>query len=403
MLLAGSDLLTGSGASSFTAIADYVIFVTGSIAPLQTLTLTAGSAAYGVSTNDGTLVTQPGSGGATFEQGLTNDGRLEVGSGGATTIAGGYTQGSGGTLQVDLGDPAAYGQLKVSGPVALAGELVASTSGFTPPIGSSYEVVNAGGNTVTGTFGTFAFGSQPYTIRYQTGQVDLVAAAGMDVTTSSLPAGQVGSSYTAALTTSGGVGAVSWAVTGSALPAGLVLHPSTGAITGVPTGPGTTIFDDRDRLQHTDPPDGVRPAVDRRGGGRPGHHHGIAAHRGGRQHLYRDPAHLERGEGTGHVGGHLRIASRRPEPQRRHRGDHRGADRGRHQVVHRDGDRLDQPDPGEGPYQPVDHRRCGAQGDHQDPARGPGGGRLPGNHAGVERRDRARSPGWSEREASRVG
>ena len=57
----------------------------------------------------------------------------------------------------------------------------------------------------------------------------------MVITASSLPAGTVGQSYSAALSASGGAAPYTWAVTSGSLPAGLTLDPNSGAITGTPT------------------------------------------------------------------------------------------------------------------------------------------------------------------------
>src|SRR5204862_1023282 len=56
------------------------------------------------------------------------------------------------------------------------------------------------------------------------------------ITTSSLPGGQVQSSYNATLAATGGTPPYIWSITAGALPAGLTLNPSTGAIAGTPTG-----------------------------------------------------------------------------------------------------------------------------------------------------------------------
>jgi hypothetical protein len=65
-----------------------------------------------------------------------------------------------------------------------------------------------------------------------------VAAAALAVTTSLLPNGMVGSSYSATLAAGGGTPPYTWAVTsGGALPDGLTLS-SAGAITGTPTSTG---------------------------------------------------------------------------------------------------------------------------------------------------------------------
>jgi hypothetical protein len=61
-----------------------------------------------------------------------------------------------------------------------------------------------------------------------------VQAAQLQITTTSLPAGTVGASYTANLAASGGVTPYTWTLTSGTLPAGLSLNPS-GAISGTPT------------------------------------------------------------------------------------------------------------------------------------------------------------------------
>jgi hypothetical protein len=61
------------------------------------------------------------------------------------------------------------------------------------------------------------------------------------ITTTSLPAGTVGSPYSTGLTASGGNPPYTWSVTGS-LPPGLVLHRKAGTITGKPQAPGTSSF-----------------------------------------------------------------------------------------------------------------------------------------------------------------
>lgn len=62
------------------------------------------------------------------------------------------------------------------------------------------------------------------------------------ISTASLPAGVVGTSYSATMSATGGTSGYSWSMTAGALPAGLVLSSSTGAITGVPTTTGTFTF-----------------------------------------------------------------------------------------------------------------------------------------------------------------
>ena len=72
--------------------------------------------------------------------------------------------------------------------------------------------------------------------------LSVVVTAPLTVTTSALPASTVGVPYTAGLAAQGGTPPYTWSVTGGALPEGLTLDPSTGAITGTPTAPGTSAF-----------------------------------------------------------------------------------------------------------------------------------------------------------------
>jgi hypothetical protein len=62
-----------------------------------------------------------------------------------------------------------------------------------------------------------------------------IAAATLSIGTTSLPSGQVGVTYSAILTASGGTTPYAWSLTSGTFPAGLSLNASTGAITGTPT------------------------------------------------------------------------------------------------------------------------------------------------------------------------
>ncbi|MHC4713163.1 MAG: putative Ig domain-containing protein [Planctomycetota bacterium] len=64
----------------------------------------------------------------------------------------------------------------------------------------------------------------------------------LEVTTTSLPDGNVGVGYSATLEAEGGVTPYSWAVVSGSLPAGLSLNSSTGEISGTPTTEGTSNF-----------------------------------------------------------------------------------------------------------------------------------------------------------------
>jgi hypothetical protein len=64
----------------------------------------------------------------------------------------------------------------------------------------------------------------------------------LSITTTSLPNGTVQTAYSQTLQSSGGSGPVTWSITTGTLPVGLALNSATGAITGMPTTPGTSNF-----------------------------------------------------------------------------------------------------------------------------------------------------------------
>ena len=68
-------------------------------------------------------------------------------------------------------------------------------------------------------------------------------AALLSIATSALPNAQVGKSYTAALSATGGTTPYTWTLTSGVLPAGLALNPSSGAVSGTPsiTAAGTAL------------------------------------------------------------------------------------------------------------------------------------------------------------------
>ncbi len=96
----------------------------------------------------------------------------------------------------------------------------------------------------TASFTVTATDSETPTPQTATKNLSITINPQLAVTTSSLAAASVGTSYNQALAASGGITPYSWSVTSGSLPAGLSLNTSTGAITGTPTGPqvGTISF-----------------------------------------------------------------------------------------------------------------------------------------------------------------
>jgi hypothetical protein len=63
----------------------------------------------------------------------------------------------------------------------------------------------------------------------------------LGISSTSLPAGTVGSAYRATLAATGGIAPYSWSITSGALPAGLSLNAASGANTGTPTAAGSNM------------------------------------------------------------------------------------------------------------------------------------------------------------------
>ena len=70
----------------------------------------------------------------------------------------------------------------------------------------------------------------------------IVAPATLAITTSSLASGTQGTSYSNAVSATGGTTPYAWSISSGALPAGLSLASSTGLISGTPTAAGTFSF-----------------------------------------------------------------------------------------------------------------------------------------------------------------
>jgi hypothetical protein len=82
---------------------------------------------------------------------------------------------------------------------------------------------------------TFELQDSSSPVLTQSVMLPLTVHAALAVTTTSLPAAQVGKAYTATLTATGGTPPLTWSIAAGALPAGLSFTPSTGVIAGTPT------------------------------------------------------------------------------------------------------------------------------------------------------------------------
>jgi fibronectin-binding autotransporter adhesin len=184
---------------------------TVTVASGSKLTLTGATATYtqtaGSTTVSGTL-TAPGgatvSGGNVFGTGgtwsgnVTNSGgTFNVGAAALTagkeTITGTYTQGTGGSLDIDVGGTTAgtqFDQLTVSGAASLNGTMnLDLINSFVPTIGETFDILNA--SSVTGTFatvnGTGINGSEHFSVLYNSNNVTLDVVAGAGLLAQNLP------------------------------------------------------------------------------------------------------------------------------------------------------------------------------------------------------------------------
>jgi len=128
-----------------------------------TSSFSTGGAAF-TNTGAGTI-----GGTGTLSAPVTNNGTLAPGqSAGTLNVSGSYTQGSAGTLAVELGGLAAgteHDQLAISGAITLGGTLdVTTIGGFTPGPGDTFTI--ATGSSVTGNFANVA-GSLPGGLSYE--------------------------------------------------------------------------------------------------------------------------------------------------------------------------------------------------------------------------------------------
>ena len=104
-------------------------------------------------------------------------------------------------------------------------------------LAASTGVISGTPTASSATFTVTATDSETPTAQTATKQLTITVNPQLSVTTTTLAAGTVGTTYNQTLGAAGGITPYSWAVTTGSLPAGLSLNSATGAITGKPTGP----------------------------------------------------------------------------------------------------------------------------------------------------------------------
>jgi large repetitive protein len=115
------------------------------------------------------------------------------------------------------------------------------------------------GNTISGT--PNAVGSTTFTVQVDDGiatdpqVLTITIGAGLDITTTVLPSGNVNTAYSQTLAVTGGSGVYTWSVSGTpSLPGGLKLTAASGLVSGTPTvsfGPATLNFTVTDSASNT--------------------------------------------------------------------------------------------------------------------------------------------------------
>lgn len=162
LIKAGTGVLGISGATTVTGPAS-INAGTLSIAPGGSFTALTTTVASGSTVSVAGSLVSPTvnvllggnlNGAGTITGDVTNFGTVTPGAAvGALTIDGFYTQDATGLLVTQLVSPASFDQLLISGAANLGGTLVISTpGGFSPTLGDSYNIINAG--SVTSPFTT---------------------------------------------------------------------------------------------------------------------------------------------------------------------------------------------------------------------------------------------------------
>jgi hypothetical protein len=114
---------------------------------------------------------------------------------------------------------------------ALPAGLTLSSAGV---LSGTPTVVGTFNFTVTATDANLCTGSRAYSL--------VVDCPVITVNPATLPGATVGTAYSQSVSSAGGIGASTFAVTAGALPTGLLLNGTSGAITGTPTAAGTYDF-----------------------------------------------------------------------------------------------------------------------------------------------------------------
>ena len=96
--------------------------------------------------------------------------------------------------------------------------------------------------TFTFTINATDFGTPPLTVASPSYTVTINPPPALSITSTAMANGIVGTAYSSAIASSGGVPPLTWSVPPGTLPAGLELNTSSGLISGTPTTPGVTTF-----------------------------------------------------------------------------------------------------------------------------------------------------------------
>jgi len=96
--------------------------------------------------------------------------------------------------------------------------------------------------TSTFTINATDFGTPPLTVASPSYTVTINPPPALSITSTAMANGIVGTAYSSAIASSGGVPPLTWSVPPKTLPNGLELNTSSGLITGTPTTPGVTTF-----------------------------------------------------------------------------------------------------------------------------------------------------------------